>query len=248
MSEKHTALITGASRGIGRALALQLAQDPKYTDLILIYRKSTGAMSLLMDEISSISPTLQTISYQGDVGDIEFVEFVKADLKKNKLEPDLIVNNAAVSHVGLLTDMTPQEWQESISVNLTSLYNVCHTFVPGMVAKQAGRIINVSSVWGLVGASCEVAYSATKGAVNAFTKALAKELAPSNISCNAIAFGIVDTEMNGHLTTEEINAVIDEVPASRMLSAAEAAETIVRMSEMPLYVTGDVLKCDGGWI
>ena len=248
MNNKLTALITGASRGIGNALARRLARDTQYGCLILLYKSSTEKMQSLEDELKFSRPDLTVFAFSGDISDFAFVASVQKELSNRGVQPDLIVNNAAISHVGLLIDMTPEEWNQSISVNLTSLYNVCHAFVPGMIQNQAGRIINVSSVWGLVGASCEVAYSASKGAVNAFTKALAKELAPSGIACNAIAFGIVDTDMNAHLSDEDIADIVEDVPASHMLSCEDAAETIVKMSEMPLYVTGDILKCDGGWI
>ena len=117
-----------------------------------------------------------------------------------------------------------------------------------MVKEKRGRIINISSVWGLVGASCEVAYSATKGAVNAFTKALAKEMALSGIAVNAIAFGAVDTRMNGHLSDEEKNELAESIAIGRMATPEEAADTVIKMLEMPDYLTGEVLKCDGGWI
>ena len=117
-----------------------------------------------------------------------------------------------------------------------------------MVRQKSGRIVNISSVWGLAGASCEAAYSATKGAVNAFTKALAKELAPSGISVNAIAFGAVDTRMNSFLSEEDRAALEEEIPFGRMATADEAALTIVKLLEMPEYLTGEVIKVDGGWI
>ena len=135
-----------------------------------------------------------------------------------------------------------------MNINLTSVYNTCHAVVPHMVHEKSGRIINISSVWGLTGASCEVAYSASKGGMNALTQALAKELAPSGIAVNAIAFGAVDTEMNGHLSPEEKNALCDEIPTGRMATPAEAAECILKVSQMPVYMTGNILKTDGGWI
>ena len=161
---------------------------------------------------------------------------------------ELLINNAAVSYVGLLTDMTGEDWDETVSTNLTSVFNTCHAFVPDMVREKEGRIINVSSVWGLVGASCEVAYSATKGAVNAFTKALAKELAPSGIPVNAAAFGVIDTDMNRNLSDEDRSALEEEIPVGRMATPDEAAQLIVKLSEMPEYFTGEVVKFDGGWI
>ena len=145
-------------------------------------------------------------------------------------------------------DMNPDEWRQTVAVNLDSVYNTCHEVLPYMVKEKRGRIINISSVWGLVGASCEVAYSATKGAVNAFTKALAKELAPSGIRVNAAAFGVIDTDMNRHLSEEDRSQLEEEIPIGRMASPEEAADFIMKLIDMPDYFTGEVVKFDGGWI
>ena len=158
------------------------------------------------------------------------------------------MNNAAVSYVGLLTDMTPEEWEKTLRVNVTALYNTCHTYVPDMIRAGGGRILNVSSVWGLAGASCEVAYSASKGAVNAFTKALAKELAPSHICVNAIAPGILDTRMNAHLSEKETAEIRDQIPAGYIASPEEAAQAMLRLLEMPEYFNGEIVRFDGCWI
>lgn len=139
------------------------------------------------------------------------------------------------------------DWEHVMNTNLTSVFNSCSQVIPYMVQAQKGRILNVSSVWGKVGASCEVAYSASKGAVNAFTKALAKELAPSHISVNAIAFGAIDTTMNAHLTAEEKEDLEEEIPAGRMGTVEEAAEFIASLAKSGTYLTGQVISFDGGW-
>ena len=144
--------------------------------------------------------------------------------------------------------MSPEQWDALIRTNLTSLYNTCHTYVPDMVRAQAGRVLNISSVWGIAGASCEVAYSASKGAVNAFTKALAKELAPSRIRVNALALGIVDTRMNGHLSEKETAEIRDQIPAGYIVSPEEAAEAALRLLQMPEYFNGEVVRFDGCWL
>lgn len=244
-----TAILTGASKGIGAACAEKLYQD--YDFLALIARNSDGALDRLVKRLSggrdaSGSPCV-IVPYAGDVSDHTFVSSAVSDIVSRAGQVDLLVNNAGISEVGLLTDMTPEAWNRIVSVNLTSMYNTCHVVVPHMVRAQAGRIINISSIWGLVGASCEVAYSATKGGVNAFTMALAKELAPSGIAVNAIAFGCVDTEMNQHLSDEERAALAEELPTGRMITVNEAADTILKLSEFPLSYTGSVLKADGGW-
>ena len=161
---------------------------------------------------------------------------------------DVLINNAAVSYVGLLVDMAPEEWSESINTNLSSIYNTCHTFLPDMIAKQSGHIINISSVWGEAGASCEVAYSATKGAINSFTRALAKEVGPSGIQVNAIAPGIVDTEMNSHLSAEGLSEICEDIPMGRMAKADEIADAAINILRMPKYLTGEIIRIDGGWI
>lgn len=240
------ALITGGSRGIGKATLMELAKE---YDVVAFCGRNADTVHATKDEVEKNSETKATMAaYVGDVSDFAFVKSMVDDIIAQFGHIDLLVNNAGISKVGLMMDMTAAEWNEIVSVNLTSVYNTCHEVVPHMVSAHAGKIINVSSVWGLVGASCEVAYSATKGGVNSFTMALAKELAPSNISVNAIAFGAVDTEMNGHLSKEEAKELADEIPFGRMANVEEAAKCIAKISEMPSYFTGEIIKFDGGWI
>ena len=150
--------------------------------------------------------------------------------------------------MGLLTDMTPEEWDEIIGTNLSSMFYTCKNAIPLFLQQGLGRIINISSVWGRVGASTEVAYSASKGGVNAFTKALAKELAPSAIAVNAIAPGVIDTEMNrAHLSDEDLAALASEIPADRLGSAGEVARLALQLASSPLYMTGQIITIDGGW-
>ena len=238
-----TILITGASHGVGRALALACAKSGRYTRILLNSHKDTAALAETA-RLVSVCGDLICEADAGDIGDLKYVESLRA-----RFGPvEELVNNAAISRIGLLTDLTPEEWDRMMRVNLTSLYNTCHTFVPDMVSRQHGRILNVSSVWGLVGASCEVAYSAAKGAVNAFTRALAKELAPSHICVNAVALGIVDTRMNSHLTETEIAEIRNQIPAGYIVSPEEAADAMARLLAMPEYFNGEVVRLDGGWI
>ena len=238
-----TLLITGASRGIGRALALRCAASGKYSKIILTGGSDAAALEETSRLVSSAGDLLCCASL-GDAGDLAYVE----SLRRNFGPVDVLVNNAAVSRTGLLTEMRPEEWDLVIRTNLTALYNTCHTFVPDMVSAQSGRILNISSVWGICGASCEVAYSASKGAVNAFTRALARELAPSHIRVNALAPGIVDTRMNDHLSANEKAEICSQIPAGYIVSPEEAAEAAFRLLEMPEYVNGEVLRMDGCWI
>lgn len=247
-NNRQTALITGASRGIGRAIAIALSETDLY-DVIAITCLSNNEK--LMEVKSIIEANGKTcIAKCLDVSSFDecksFIEEISSEYSIS-----LLINNAAISYVGLLIDMTKEDWDNSINVNLNSVFNTCRLVVPNMIRNQqnqVSRIINISSVWGLVGASCEVCYSATKGAVNSFTKALAKELAPSNIAVNAIAFGAVDTEMNSHLSEEEKASLCEEIPSGSFLSPSDAAKTVIKLIEMPAYLTGEIIKVDGGWI
>ena len=238
-----TILITGASRGVGRALALACAASGRYHRIILNSSRSAAALEDTARRVSAAGD-LVCIADTGDVSDLGYVE----SLRQRFGPVNVLVNNAAVSRIGLLTDTSPEEWDRLMKVNVTSLYNTCHTYVSGMISAGGGRILNVSSVWGITGASCEVAYSASKGAVNAFTRALAKELAPSHICVNAVALGIVDTQMNACLTEKETAEIIDQIPAGYMASPEEAADAILRLLEMPEYFNGEIVRFDGCWI
>ena len=238
-----TILITGASHGVGRAFAIACAQSGRFTKIILNSGSDKAALEDTARRVSAAGD-LVCVHDVGDVGSLAYVQ----SLRERFGPVDTLVNNAAVSYVGLLTDMAPEEWDLVMRVNVTSLYNTCHTFVPDMVSAGGGQILNVSSVWGLAGASCEVAYSASKGAVNAFTKALAKELAPSRIRVNAIALGIVDTRMNAHLTETETAEIRSQIPAGYIASPEEAAQAMLRLLEMPEYFNGEIVRFDGCWI
>lgn len=222
------ALITGASRGIGRAIAEMLQNE---YELFLICRQNTDMMADLPGR-----------HYTGDVSDHSFVSEVFKDIPSL----DLLINNAGISHFGLIQDMTLSEWDTMIGTCLTSVYNTVNLAVPLMVRTGSGRIINISSMWGISGASYETAYSAAKGGVNTFTRALAKELAPSGIAVNAIAPGVVDTDMNKHLSDDEMKELISQVPAGRICSPEEVALAVYHLSEMPVYLTGQVITMDGG--
>ncbi len=236
-----TALITGASRGIGAAIAGKFAKEGY--DLILVAHKSLDLLKDLshkLNEKYGISCTYHI----GDMGDSAFVKSIFTSIEGL----DVLVNNAGISHIGLLQDMTDEEWQRIMATNLDSVFFSCRAAIPLMLKKHSGHIINISSAWGLVGAGTEVAYSASKGGLNSFTKALGKELAPSSISVNAIACGVIDTEMNAFLSDEEKEALIDEIPFGRMGTPEEVAETALLLANSPTYLTGQIIGLDGGWI
>ena len=238
---RQKALITGASRGIGRELAKVLAE--KGYDLLLVCRKSEEEIQTLAQELKERCD-IECRAALCDVSKKEQVEM----LFEQTGDVDVLINNAAISYVGLLSEMTAEEWHQVIDTNLNALFYTCKAVIPGMVHKKSGKIINVSSVWGNVGASMEVAYSAAKGGVNSFTKALAKELAPSNIQVNAVSFGVIDTQMNACFSEDEMKALKEEIPADRIGSAKEAAEMILKILESPAYLTGQVITMDGGWM
>lgn len=240
-STKRTILITGASRGIGRAIAYAAA--PHFDRIIIICKNSSDKLIKLQQELEKDYP-LECLAYVGDIGDYTFVESVFAGLDRI----DALVNNAGISYVGLLSDMTVNEWNRVMNTNLDSVFYTSKLAIPLMLSRKEGRIINISSIWGNAGASMEVAYSATKGGVNSFTKALAKELAPSNIQVNALACGVIDTDMNRCFSDEDREIIINEIPADRMGTAAEAAQAVMMLLNAPTYLTGQIVTLDGGYL
>ncbi len=241
---KRAAIVTGASRGIGKAIATELSS---HFDVVIINcHKNQDALDNTRDLIKANGANCLTFS--GDIGDYHFVESMMTSILQQPLTIELLVNNAGISHIGLLSDMTIEEWNTLISTNLTSVFNCCKQIVPHMVNNRRGHIINISSMWGISGASCEVAYSATKGGIHAFTKALAKELAPSNIQVNALACGAIDTDMIAGFSQEEMQALCDDIPVCRLGKPEEIAKTVWQLYNTPLYLTGEIIKIDGGYL
>lgn len=235
-----SALVTGASRGIGRAIAQALAEEGY--QLYLTCHRSEKELTVLSYHLSE-SYNVACTPIVADMGDVHAVEEVFRQIN----DLTLLVNNAGVSHIGLLHEMTTEEWQSLMNVNLNALFYTCRLAIPLMLKRHAGQIINISSVWGNMGASMEVAYSASKGGVNAFTRALAKELAPSGIQVNAIACGVIDTDMNRCFTEEELADLRAEIPADRIGQPSEVAKLLVSILNAPSYLTGQVITLDGGW-
>lgn len=239
-----TAIVTGASRGIGRAIAIRLAKEGY--DLAICSRTNASALSEVSSQITALGS--QCTSYVGDMGNPTQVEQFFQQVMQSHPTIDILINNAGISHIGLIQDMSNEEWDQILQSNLSSVFYCCRQAVPTMLSKQTGHILNISSVWGNTGASTEVAYSATKGGVNALTRALAKELAPSHIRVNAIACGYIDTEMNQHLSPEEKNQLFNEIPAGRAGTPEDTADMVLSILESPDYLTGQVITLDGGWI
>lgn len=237
---RQKALITGASRGIGAATARALAQAGY--DLFLVSKNS-------IEKLESIQKSLieaYGISCQVELCDVSKPEQVEIMLKQAG-NIQVLVHNAGISYVGLLTDMLVEEWNQVMETNLSSCFYLAKGIMPQMISQKAGKMIFVSSVWGNVGASMEVAYSASKGGVNSFTRALAKELAPSNIQVNAVAFGVIDTDMNRCFSKEDMETLVEEIPADRIGRPEEAAQMILQILQSPSYLTGQVVTMDGGW-
>lgn len=239
--KRKKVLITGASRGIGKAIAEEFAKAGY--DL---YMTCNNNIEMLREQAKQLEQEFQVTCqcYAFAIDDEAGVEAVFQEIS----ELDVLVNNAGISYIGLLTDMTYEEWNQVIATNLSSCFLTSKKAIPLMLQKKQGKIIQISSVWGNVGASMEVAYSASKGGMNSFTKALAKELAPSNIQVNAIACGVIDTDMNRCFDEEEREALKQEIPADRFGKPQEVAKLVLQICEGNEYLTGQIITLDGGWM
>lgn len=236
-----TALVTGASRGIGLAIATILAQNGY--QLHLSCKNSYKKLKEIANTLSE-AYNVPCTAHKTDMGNFAEVWTLFSEIDTL----DVLINNAGISHIGLLQDTSVDEWQKVLDTNLNSVFYTCKLSIPKMLANEDGVIINISSIWGNAGASMEVAYSASKGGVNAFTKALAKELAPSNISVNAISCGVIDTDMNKDFSTAEMNALIEEIPANRLGTPKEVATLALQLINSPKYLTGQIITIDGGFL
>lgn len=248
MKHRSSVLITGASRGIGRACALLLARQGFHIFLNSAHH---------LDQLASVHQAILTMENgscelcPGDISDPDQVRRIFSRISSSPNSNggvDILINNAGISHIGLLSDMSDQEWNQIISTNLSSVFYCCREAIPYMVSRKCGKILNISSMWGRSGASCEAAYSASKAGIQGLTQALAKELAPSNIQVNAISFGVIDTQMNQMLDSEERRALEEEIPAGRFATPKEAAEMILNTLQAPSYMTGQIIGFDGGFL
>ena len=239
------ALITGASRGIGKATAKYFAKHGYR--LSLCCKDHFDSLNEFAKELSEKYQT-ECFAFCTDVSDSKQVNEMVDNSIKALGQIDVLINNAGISSVGLLTDLSDEEWRKLVDTNLSSVFYFCRAVVPEMVKRKEGAIINVSSIFGTYGASCEVAYSATKGGVNSFSRALAKELGPSNIPVNAVTFGTVETAMNSNLTDAEKEALSEGIPVGRFAKDKEAGAFLLSLAESPSYLTGAIIPFDGGWI
>lgn len=238
-------LVTGASRGIGEAIAHAFA-DCGY-HIFLNCNSSVEQLKKVSEDLEKKYPGCTTC-VPGDISDPDIVRDIFGKIYETCDALDVLVNNAGVSHLGLLSDMTDAQWNRVIQTDLSSVFYCCREAIPKMVSKKSGHIINISSMWGVSGASCEVAYSAAKSGVNGLTRALAKELAPSQIPVNAIACGVIDTQMNQWLDNDERKALEEEIPMGRFASPDEVAQLALHLVQSPVYLTGQVIGLDGGYL
>lgn len=239
-------LVTGSSRGIGKAIALAFAEN----GASVILNGGTNRKTLEEASLEFKNLGYNFFSCFGDVSDYTVAKEIFDNIQKHfgRL-PSIVINNAGISHVGLFTDTTPELWNKVINTNLNSAYNCSHLAVPAMISAGKGTIINISSIWGICGASCEVAYSVSKSALNGFTKALGKELGPSNIRVNAIACGWIDTDMTSCYNEDEKLAFTEEIPLCKTGSPIEVANTALYLaSSLSSYLTGQIITLDGGML
>ena len=242
---RKIALITGGSRGIGAACVRAFAENG-YA-VAFLYKNSRDKAEALVSTLRGAG--LDVAAYPCDVADPAQVKAVIGDILRTYRHIDALVNCAGIAHIGLFTDMTEDEWDHLFAVNVRSAFSVTKAVLPGMISQQKGSIVNVSSMWGEVGASCEVAYSATKAALIGLTKALAKEVGPSGVRVNCVTPGVIDTDMNAQLTDEDRASLADETPLGRIGSADEVATTILFLcGEGASFITGQVLGVSGGLV
>ncbi|PZD93381.1 3-oxoacyl-ACP reductase [Paenibacillus sambharensis] len=240
-----TVLVTGGSKGIGAAIASRFAAESM--NVVIHYLNSHEAANETARKCMRSGANVMTIS--ADIRSREQLLRMKDKLEQRGMIPDIVVNNAGISHFGMLSDVTEDTWDDVMAVNLKGMFLCTQMFMPAMVKQRYGRIINVSSIWGMSGASCEVLYSTTKGGMNAFTKALAKELAPSGVTVNAVAPGAVDTMMLDNLEQADKTALQEEIPAGRFAQPDEIASLVYFLS-LPesSYITGQIISPNGGWL
>ena len=233
-------LVTGGSRGIGKAI-VEAFSAAGYS-VAFTYKNSTEAAEELERRTGALAIKADSES------DEDIARAVRIAEKKNG-GVDILVNNAAVSSVSLITDVTLEEWNRVMNTSVTGAFLFSKCVLPGMIRKKWGRIINISSMWGIVGASCEVHYSTAKAALIGFTKALAKEVGPSGITVNAVAPGVVRTDMNSAFSDEDMAALCDETPVGRIAEPSEIARVVVFLaSDDSGFITGDVMNVSGGFI
>ncbi len=241
-----TALVTGASRGIGTACAIALAKMGY--NIVLNYNKSEEKAKSLAQIICD-NYSVDVLCVRADVSNKTEVDKMVQKAQERFSIVDVLVNNAGVALQKLFTDTTASDWADVISKNLTSVYNVTHAVLPDMLRNHNGSIVNISSMWGQVGASCEVAYSASKAGVIGLTKALAKEVAPSNIRVNCVAPGVIMTDMMSGFSDEDIALIKEDIPMNMLGTAKNVADAVAFLvSDKSQFITGQIIGVNGGMV
>ncbi len=241
----RTVLITGASRGIGAETARLFAKS-NY-NVVINYNKSENRAIELLNEIQAYG--CRAIAIKADVSNSAEVKNMINSANTSFGCIDVLINNAAISVQKLFTDITEAEWDEMFNINVKGAFNCSKAVLPKMIQNKSGKIINISSIWGITGASCEVNYSATKAALIGLTKALAKELGPSGITVNCVAPGVIATEMNSNLSQETIECLKDETPLGILGTPLDIANSVLFLaSEKADFITGQVISPNGGFL
>lgn len=240
MGARKTVFINGGSRGIGAAM-VRLFSEKGYLVAFSYYQSEEKALALA-SELGALAVRADSASDEDIANAVRIAEEKLGNV-------DVLINNAAVSFVGLYTDMTDEAWERMLKINLKAPEKYIRLLLPRMISRKSGKIINISSMWGEVGASCEVHYSATKAALIGLTKALAKELGPSGITVNAIAPGMVETDMNAHFSKEDKEAIREETPLMRLGEPRDVALCALFLAEEGGdFITGQVLSVNGGFV
>lgn len=244
-SSQTTVLVTGGNRGIGAAIAERFASAGM--NVVIHYLQAHEAANEVARKC--LKHGVRVLTVAADLKSKDQILKMQEKLTHHQMVPDILVNNAGISHYGILSDVLEDEWDHVMNTNLKGMFLCTQVFLPHMISQKYGRIVNISSVWGITGASCEVLYSTTKGGMNAFTKALAKELAPSGITVNAVAPGAVDTSMLQHLNEEDKQSLISDIPLGRLARPEEIASLVyfVALPESS-YITGQIISPNGGWM
>lgn len=245
MLNNKTVIITGASKGIGAATAILFAE--KGYNVVINYNNSVESARLLQRSLSENG--YNVIALKANVANRKEVDLMIKETLYRFGSIDVLINNAGISQQSLFTDISEYDWDNMIDINLKGVFNCTQAVLPHMIDKKSGKIINISSIWGITGGSCEVHYSAAKAGVIGLTKALAKELGPSFITVNCIAPGLIDTNMNSSLSVDDLNDLVEQTPIGRIGNAHEIAATALFLASNDAdFITGQVISPNGGMV